>query len=140
MITFSVFGRKNSGKTTVCQELINILQLYGTVAYEKHAHSSIKLEKHLQMASKTVWSLIRGPEGSQLIATKEQIDLPSTDFLVIEGYMDNAPNILCVKHPYDLEAITEHTLAAVSLNAIPGTKTMDELPLIVERHLNNLSN
>jgi hypothetical protein len=45
-----------------------------------------------------------------------------------------------VKHPYDLEAITEHTMAAVSLNAIPGTKTMDELPLIVERHLNNLSN
>lgn len=140
MITICVFGRKHSGKTTVCRKLIDVLQRFGTVSYEKHSHSPLKLEEHLQMAKQTVWSLISDTEGLQLIATKEPIHLPITDFLVIEGYVPDTANILCVKHPYDLEAITEHTLAAVSLDAIPGTKTTDQLPFVIEQYLQNLPN
>jgi len=44
VITFSVFGRKHSGKTTMCQELVNVLSKKGTVGYEKRTHTTIKLD------------------------------------------------------------------------------------------------
>ena len=135
MITFSVFGRKHSGKTTACQELINVLSKLGTVGYEKHTHTTIKLDQHLQMAHQTLWSVVRDNENLQLITTKAPIDLPQVDFLVVEGYIPDVPNILCVKDPYDLEAITPFTLAAVSLSGIPGTKRTDELKNIINSYL-----
>ncbi len=135
MITFSVFGRKHSGKTTVCQELIDVLSKKGTVGYEKRTHTTIKLDQHLQMAHQTLWSVVRDKQNLQLIATKETMNLPAVDFLVVEGYVPDVPNILCVKHPYDLEAITPFTLAAVSLSGIPGTKRTDELKNIIISYL-----
>ena len=135
MITFPVFGRKHSGKTTACQELIDVLSKLGTVGYEKHTHTTIKLDQHLQMAHQTLWSLVRDSENLQLITTKAPIHLPPVDFLVVEGYIPDVPNILCVKDPYDLEAITPFTLAAVSLSGIPGTKRADELKNIIISYL-----
>jgi len=135
VITFSVFGRKHSGKTTVCQELINVLSELGTVGYEKRTHTTIKLDQHLQMTHQTLWSVVRDKQNLQLIATKETMNLPAVDFLVVEGYVPDVPNILCVKHPYDLEAITPFTLAAVSLSGIPGTKRPDELKNVIISYL-----
>ncbi|GEM_PF-728841 len=138
MITFSVFGRKHSGKTTVCQELINVLSELGTVGYEKRTHTTIKLDQHLQMTHQTLWSVVRDKQNLQLIATKETMNLPAVDFLVVEGYVPDVPNILCVKHPYDLEAITPFTLAAVSLNGVHGTKPVDELRNIITDYLQSM--
>jgi len=138
VITFSVFGRKHSGKTTVCQELINVLSKHGTVGYEKRTHTTIKLDQHLQMPPQTLWSVVRDKHNLQLIATKEAINLPSVDFLVVEGYVPDVPNILCVKHPYDLEAITPFTLAAVSLNGVLSTKSVDELRNIITDYLHSM--
>lgn len=135
MITFSIFGRKHSGKTTACQELINVLSKLGTVGYEKHTHTTIKLDQHLQMAHQTLWSVVRDSENLQLITTKAPIDLPQVDFLVVEGYVPDVPNILCVKDLYDLEAITPFTLAAVSISNIPGTKRADELRNVIISYL-----
>lgn len=138
MITFSVFGRKHSGKTTVCQELINVLSEMGTLGYEKRTHTTIKLEQHLQMTHQTLWSVVRDKQNLQLIATKEAMNLPSVDFLVVEGYVPEVPNILCVKHPYDLEAMTPFTLAAVSLSGVPRTKPVDELRNIIADYLRSM--
>lgn len=135
MITFSVFGRKHSGKTTVCQELIDVLSKHGTVGYEKRTHTTIKLDQHLQMAHQTLWSVVRDSENLQLITTKASVNLPPVHFLVVEGYIPDVPNILCVKDPYDLETITPFTLAAVSLSGIPGTKRTDELKNVINSYL-----
>ena len=135
MITFSVFGRKHSGKTTVCQELIDVLSKKGTVGYEKRTHTTIKLDQHLQMAHQTLWSVVRDSENLQLITTKAPVNLPPVDFLVVEGYIPDVPNILCVKDQYDLEAITPFTLAAVSLSGIPNTKRPDELKNVINSYL-----
>jgi len=138
VITFSVFGRKHSGKTTVCQEVINVLSKLGTVGYEKRTHTTIKLDQHLQMTHQTLWSVVRDSENLQLITTKAPVNLPPVDFLVVEGYVPEVPNILCVKHPYDLEAITPFTLAAVSLSDVPSTKRVDELRNTITDYLRSM--
>jgi len=53
----------------------------------------------------------------------------------VEGYVPDVPNILCAKHPYDLEAITPFTLAAVSLNGVPSTKRVDEIENVINSYL-----
>jgi len=85
------------------------------------------------MAHQTLWSVVRDSENLQLITTKAPVNLPPVDFLVVEGYIPDVPNILCVKDPYDLEAITPFTLAAVSLSGIPNTKRPDELKNVINR-------
>ncbi|NPV88173.1 molybdopterin-guanine dinucleotide biosynthesis protein B [Coprothermobacteraceae bacterium] len=136
MNVISVFGYKHSGKTTVALLLLQQLAHLGTVGYEKRTHSEIKLDMHLRTAAFTKWSAVVDQQGFAIVATQERLNLPQVDFLVVEGYVPDAPNILCVRGQEEMKRATPKTIAIASISGVPGTLTPEEAVELTLRFVN----
>ncbi|WP_156291650.1 molybdopterin-guanine dinucleotide biosynthesis protein B [Oceanobacillus salinisoli] len=153
MNIIQIVGYKNSGKTTLAAQFIDLLSRKGlrVASLKHHGHGGVPLgikdtdsEKH-----KRAGALVSGVEGdgvlqlSQQAWNMEQIiaiyELLQTDVLVVEGYKNYPfPKIVLINREMDLDLLDKVKNIKAIISTLPLVKSRYPYPVFNQSEISRL--